>query len=96
MGSLPILLNDLSQPPGHGGHQVLHIVTIAIAKVKTLIRVALDMPSCFMISLWGTLALQSLMAALLAPASKCLSTAAGIVRKHWHKLQKLLSLNSDV
>jgi hypothetical protein len=54
---------------------------------------ALDIPSCFMIALWGTLALQSSMAALLAPASKCLLTA-GIVRKHWRKTQKLLSLNS--
>jgi hypothetical protein len=66
---------------------------VALAKAKILIRVALDIPSCFLIVLWGTLALQSSMAALLAPASKCLLTA-GIVRKHWRKTRKILSLNS--
>ncbi len=93
MGSPPILLNDLSQPPGHGGHQDLQIVTIVIAKARTLSRVAVDMPSCFMMFLWGTLALQSSMAALPEPASKCL-LIAGIVRKHWRKWWKLLSLNA--
>jgi hypothetical protein len=51
---------------------------LALAKAKTLIRVALDILSCFMIALWGTLALQNSMAVLLAPASKCLLTDCAV------------------
>jgi hypothetical protein len=36
-----------------------------------------------MIVLWETLALQSSMAAFLAPESKCLLTA-GMTKKYWH------------
>jgi hypothetical protein len=53
-----------------------------LAKAKTLIRVAFDIPCCSMRFLWGTLALQCSMTNLLAQELKCFFTA-GIARKYW-------------
>jgi hypothetical protein len=47
---------------------------------KIIIRVALDIPSCFMMTLWGTSAFQSLTVALLAQKSKGLLTAGKNVK----------------
>jgi hypothetical protein len=47
---------------------------VGLGKGQKLFRVAFGLPNYFMMSLWGTLALQSSMAALLAPESKCLLT----------------------
>jgi hypothetical protein len=44
---------------------------IAFAKAKTLFRVDCDILNCFMMALSGTLALKTLIAALLAPESTC-------------------------
>jgi hypothetical protein len=44
---------------------------LAFAKAKTLFRVAFDIPNYFMIALSGTLALKTLIAALLVPESTC-------------------------
>jgi len=43
----------------------------ADSTAKTLTRVALDIPSCFMMFLWGTLAILGSIGVLLAPESKC-------------------------
>ncbi len=55
MSGLPILLDDLGQPLGHGGHQLLQVVIVAqlqsqqflltLAKAKILFKVALDILS---------------------------------------------------
>jgi hypothetical protein len=55
-----------------------------LGKGQNLFKVAIDIPSYFMMGLWETLALQSSMAALLAPESKCLLTA-GMTKNYWHK-----------
>jgi hypothetical protein len=54
----------------------------ALAKAKTLTRVAFYIPCCFLMFLWGTLAVQCSMATLLAQELKCLFTT-DIARKHW-------------
>ncbi len=77
MSGLPILLDDLGQPLGHGGHQLLQVVTVAqlqgqqflltLAKAKILFKVALDILSWSLMVLFGTLAFQSTIAAFLSP-----------------------------
>jgi hypothetical protein len=48
---------------------------VGLGKGLNLFRVAFDLPNYFMMALKGTLVLRSLMAALLAPESKCLLAA---------------------
>jgi hypothetical protein len=57
---------------------------VGLGKGQNLFRVDFDILSYFRKARGGTLALQSLMASLLAPESKCFLTAR-MTKKYWHK-----------
>jgi hypothetical protein len=71
MSNPPSLFYDLGRPLGYGGYELLQIVAVTHLQspklrnlsipLKILIRVALKLPSFFIIALWGTSAFKSSM-----------------------------------